>query len=96
VVERRRGRPLLLMDLAVPRDVDPEVNFLENVYLYNIDDLQTVADGYLKLRREEMARCEKIISENVEALFRQNAWAGLAAERGLNLSNLRKSAQTAD
>ncbi len=52
----------------MPRDIDPEVNFLENVYLYNIDDLQAIADDYLRLRREEIARCEAIIAEKVKAL----------------------------
>jgi glutamyl-tRNA reductase len=45
------------------------VNFLENVYLYNIDDLQAIADDYLKLRKEEIARCEAIISEKVKVLL---------------------------
>ncbi|MGB7747977.1 MAG: hypothetical protein WBN75_11890 [Verrucomicrobiia bacterium] len=64
-------RPLLLIDIAVPRDIDPDVNFMENVYLYNIDDLQAIADDSLKLRREEVARCEKIIAEKVAALLTQ-------------------------
>jgi glutamyl-tRNA reductase len=59
----RRNRPLLLIDIAVPRDIDPQVNFLENVYLYNIDDLQAIADDSLKQRKEEIARCEAIIRE---------------------------------
>jgi len=42
-MKARKHRPLLLIDIAVPRDIDPEVNFLENVYLYNIDDLQAIA-----------------------------------------------------
>ena len=58
LMKPRKHRPLLLIDIAVPRDIDPEVNFLENVYLYNIDDLQAIADDYLKLRKEEIARCE--------------------------------------
>ena len=69
LMKRRRHRPLLLIDIAVPRDVDPEVNFLENVYLYNIDDLQTIADDYLKQRQEEIARCEQIIAEKVKVLL---------------------------
>jgi glutamyl-tRNA reductase len=69
LMKARRDRPLLLIDIAVPRDIDPEVNFLENVYLYNIDDLQTIADDYLKQRKEEIARCEAIIAEKVKQLL---------------------------
>ena len=65
----RRDRPLLLIDIAVPRDIDPNVNFLENVYLYNVDDLQTIADDYLKSRRQEIARCEQIIAGKVAVLL---------------------------
>jgi glutamyl-tRNA reductase len=67
----RRNRPLLLIDIAVPRDIEPEVNFLENVYLYNIDDLQAIAEDYLKQRKEEVARCEQIIREKAAPLMGQ-------------------------
>ena len=63
LMKARQNRPLLLIDIAVPRDIEPEVNFLENVYLYNIDDLQAIAQDYLKLRQDEIARCEGIIRE---------------------------------
>ncbi len=69
MMKTRRNRPLLLIDIAVPRDIDPDVNFLENVYLYNIDDLQAIADDSLKQRREEIARCEAIIREKARALL---------------------------
>ncbi len=69
LMKARQQRPLLLIDIAVPRDIDPEVNFLENVYLYNIDDLQAIADSYLKQRKEEIARCEAIIAEKVKMLL---------------------------
>ena len=71
LMKLRQHRPLLLIDIAVPRDIDPEVNFLENVYLYNIDDLQAIADDYLRLRKEEIARCEAIIAEKVAGLLNQ-------------------------
>jgi glutamyl-tRNA reductase len=69
LMKRRKNRPLLLIDIAVPRDIDPAVNFLENVYLYNIDDLQSIADDYLKQRKKEIVRCEQIIREKVEVLL---------------------------
>ena len=68
LMKARKNRPLLLIDIAVPRDIDPEVNFLENVYLYNIDDLQAIADDYLQQRKEEIARCEAIIREKAATL----------------------------
>jgi glutamyl-tRNA reductase len=68
ILPARRNRPLVLVDIAVPRDIDPAVNFLENVYLYNIDDLQSIAGDYLRQRQEEIARCEAIIREKARAL----------------------------
>ncbi len=69
LMKLRKNRPLLLIDIAVPRDIEPEVNFLENVYLYNIDDLQQIAADYLKQRQEEIARCEEIIRDKVKGLL---------------------------
>ena len=69
LMKARGSRPLLLVDIAVPRDIEPEVNFLENVYLYNIDDLQTIAQGYLKQRQEEISRCESIIQDKAKGLL---------------------------
>ncbi len=69
LMKTRRNQPLLLIDIAVPRDIEPEINFLENVYLYNIDDLQAIADDYLKQRQEEVARCEQIIREKAAPLL---------------------------
>jgi len=72
LMKRRKHRPLLLIDIAVPRDIDPAVSELDNVYLYNVDDLQSIANDYLNLRKEEVARCEKIIAEKVSALLAAN------------------------
>jgi glutamyl-tRNA reductase len=69
LMKLRRNRPLLLIDIAVPRDIEPEANFMENVYLYNIDDLQAIAEDYLKQRKEEVARCMEIIREKAQALL---------------------------
>jgi len=65
----RQHRPLLLVDIAVPRDIEPEVNFLEDVYLYNIDDLQSIAADYLRLREEEITRCNAIVKAKAKELL---------------------------
>ncbi|HEY3863914.1 MAG TPA: glutamyl-tRNA reductase [Verrucomicrobiae bacterium] len=69
LMKARKNRPLLLIDIAVPRDIDSSVNFLDNVYLYNIDDLQAIAGDYLRQRQDEIVRCEAIISEKAAALM---------------------------
>jgi glutamyl-tRNA reductase len=55
-LEERRHRPMFMLDLAVPRDIDPEVGKLEDVYLHTIDDLRQVVDENVKARQEEAAR----------------------------------------
>ncbi len=69
VMKLRRNRPLLLIDIAVPRDIEPEVNLMPDVYLYNIDDLQEIANQSLKQRQVEIARCEQIIREKAAGLL---------------------------
>jgi glutamyl-tRNA reductase len=70
-VRERRGRPLFLIDLAVPRDVDPAVNEIDGCYLYDIDDLQAVVETSLSGRRREAERAEAIVAEEAE---RFRAW----------------------
>jgi len=62
-MQRRKNRPLLVMDLGVPRNVEAEVNQLDNIYLYNIDDLQSVADKNMEQRRLEAEKAEKIVEK---------------------------------
>ncbi len=69
IMARRGNAPLLLIDIAVPRDIDPEVNLLDAVYLYNVDDLQAIADDSLKRRREELVKCEAIIRDKAATLL---------------------------
>lgn len=64
--KKRRGRPLFMLDLAMPRDVDPAVGSLRNVYLYNLDDLQQAVKATESDRAELVARCEAILNEHVE------------------------------
>ena len=61
----RIDRPLFIIDIAVPRDVDPNVNELDGVYLYDIDSLQSIADQSLSLRRQQIAAAEAIIAQHV-------------------------------
>jgi glutamyl-tRNA reductase len=69
LMKLRRYRPLLLIDIAVPRDIDPAVNQMDNVYLYNVDDLQSIAKDYLDQRKEEIAKCEEIIWDKARPLL---------------------------
>ncbi|HDG98446.1 MAG TPA: glutamyl-tRNA reductase [Desulfobacterales bacterium] len=64
-LRKRRNRPLFFIDIAVPRDIDPRVNDLDNVYLFDIDDLKGVTESNLEQRRKEAARAESIIEEEV-------------------------------
>ncbi len=64
-LSQRRNRPLFLIDIAVPRDVDAEVRQLPGVFLYDLDDLKTVAEANLKERRKEAAVAEALIEREV-------------------------------
>jgi glutamyl-tRNA reductase len=65
MLHHRLDRPLFIIDIAVPRDVDPAVNQMEGVYLYDIDSLRSVAEQSLALRRQQVATAETIIAEHV-------------------------------
>jgi len=65
ILRERADRPLFIIDIAVPRDVEPEVNELEGVYLYDIDSLQEIASESLELRRQQIAAAEAIVNEHV-------------------------------
>jgi glutamyl-tRNA reductase len=65
-LHRRKNRPMFFIDIAVPRDVDPEMNRLEGIFLYDIDDLQSVAAAHLAERTREAADAEAVIAAEVE------------------------------
>ena len=76
-VSKRGDRPLCILDIAVPRDVDPAVAELDNVFLYDLDDLQAVVSSNLARRKSELPAAEAVIGEEVEKYWH---WvAGLAA-----------------
>ena len=67
LMTRREGRELLFIDIAVPRDVEPEVAQINGVTLYNIDDLESVVESNIKFRQEEAKTARKIVDDNVAA-----------------------------
>jgi glutamyl-tRNA reductase len=67
VIHRRKNKPMFFIDIAVPRDIDPLVNELDNAFVYDIDDLQQVIDANLKERLKEASRAEEIIDSEVQA-----------------------------
>ncbi len=67
-IKRRKGNPMFFIDIAVPRDIDPRLNDLPNVYLYDIDDLQNVVDNNRKEREQEAEIAEHILEEEAEKL----------------------------
>lgn len=73
VMEDRPHRPMFVIDIAVPRSVDPGVNEIEGVYLYDIDDLESVANTNVEQRRKEMAQAESIVSHEQQAF---DGWMG--------------------
>ena len=71
LLHRRRGRPMFFVDIAVPRDVDPEMNRVDGVFLYDIDDLQSVAAANMADRSREALEAERIIAEEVARFTRR-------------------------
>jgi glutamyl-tRNA reductase len=71
VIRARRNRPIFFIDIAVPRDVDPEINHLDNAYVYDIDDLKGTIEENLEERQGEAVKGERIIDE---AVIRFREW----------------------
>jgi len=72
-MKRRPQRPLFLIDLALPRDVEPEAGQVPDVYLYNLDDLARIAETNLARRHAEVEKCRAIIAQRTAALWPQVA-----------------------
>jgi glutamyl-tRNA reductase len=77
ILKRRRHRPLFVIDLAVPRDADPAIGSMTNLYLYNIDDLQAIVAQSLGLRGDEAQACERHVSRAVAACMSEITHADL-------------------
>jgi glutamyl-tRNA reductase len=69
VMPVRGNRPLFLIDIAVPRDIDADVQHLENVYLYNVDHLETIVRENVRNREQELAKCQSIIANHSATLM---------------------------
>jgi glutamyl-tRNA reductase len=69
VLKARADRPLVLVDIAVPRDIAPDVEELENVYLYNIDHLEAIVRENSWMREQELSKCSEIIARRAAALM---------------------------
>jgi glutamyl-tRNA reductase len=69
VIGARRNKPMFLIDIAVPRNIEPSVNDLDNVFLYDIDDLQEVVNANLRERLKEAERAEEIVQQEVERMM---------------------------
>jgi len=70
VMRRRRQKPMFFIDIAIPRDIDPAVNDVENVYLFTVDDLQEVVASNLQQRKEEANKAEAIVNEEIGQFFK--------------------------
>lgn len=70
-VKARKHRPILMVDIAVPRDIEPQVGELRDVYLYSVDDLREIVDQNMAQRRDEARKADQIINEGVEAYLQE-------------------------
>jgi glutamyl-tRNA reductase len=69
VISARRNKPMFLIDIAVPRNIEPSVNDVDNVYLYDIDDLQEVVNANLRERMKEAGHAEAMVTEEVDRMM---------------------------
>ncbi len=84
LLRRRARRPLFLIDLAVPRDFEPSINTLDDVFLYDIDDLQSIAQAHLRERQTEITKSMEILKPHVD---RYMEWAGRQGGDGEGTAN---------
>jgi glutamyl-tRNA reductase len=70
VIQARRNRPIFLIDISVPRNIDPAVNEIDNVFLYDIDDLQLAVETNIRSREQEALKAEEIVSQEIQTVSR--------------------------
>jgi glutamyl-tRNA reductase len=81
-LERRRNRPMLMVDISVPRNIDPEIGRLDNAFLFDVDDLESIAEANRAERAREASRAEEIIEAEAERFLRARAEGDLNAVIG--------------
>ncbi|RJQ18636.1 MAG: glutamyl-tRNA reductase [Nitrospiraceae bacterium] len=72
-MKERKQKPVFIIDISVPRNIDPQINDLDNVYLYDVDSLQGIVETNVKERAKEAQKAEKIVDEEIESFVKWNA-----------------------
>ncbi|WP_062199000.1 glutamyl-tRNA reductase [Massilibacterium senegalense] len=88
IIRKRKGRPLLMIDIAVPRDLDPSIDELESVFLYDIDDLQDIVEANIEERRRHAEKIDMMILDEIDIF---NEWLNMLGVVPV-ISALRKKA----
>jgi len=86
ICKKRYHQPIFMIDLAIPRDMDPDIGSIDNVYLYNIDNLQEIVEANIEQRKKEIPKAQKIVEDFVEE-FRK--WISTYAMTAI-VGNLKK------
>ena len=84
-LKHRPDRPFFLIDLALPRDMDPKVDRFENVYLYNLDDLSGIANENIELRKAEIEKARTLLKS-----YAWTSWLQLRRRTLLNASDVER------
>lgn len=73
IMKQRKNKPMFIIDISVPRNIDPEINDIDNVYLYDIDDLQGVITTNIQERNKEAEKADRIVDEEVGSFLNWQA-----------------------
>jgi glutamyl-tRNA reductase len=73
IMKERKQKPVFIIDISVPRNIDPEINHLDNVYLYDVDNLQGIVDTNMEERAREAEKAEQIVNEEIGSFLKWTA-----------------------